>query len=221
MDTIRTTLGEYIDREAPPAEWDLGGLLQWARRAYKVATLSQNQLRKMDPAQIEDTLAEAARADDDTVELDGIAIYLDPKFAVLALAEWARTKFNIQTTAEEIGDKSKEEIKKLFDDRVHDAYKQREISYPVEGCLERMLGDEGTNNAASANAIVSWANAKFDAGWTLADVQGRSRQELYDTLTGLNREWLDGRMEREVHKHVVGRSRDTAVEWEALCRRRR
>lgn len=213
MDTIRTTLGEYIDREAPPAEWDLGGLLQWVRRAYKVSTLSQNQLRKMDPSQIEDTLAEAAQAYYDSVELDGIALYLDPKFPIRALAEWARTKFNIQTTAEELGDKSHAEIKNLFDHRVREAYKQREISYPVEWCLDRMLGDEGTNNAASANAIAGWANAKFESGWTIADVQGKSRQELYDTLTGLNREWLDGKLESEVHQHVAGRSREQAIVW--------
>jgi preprotein translocase subunit SecA len=213
QDMIRTSLGEYIDPEEPPSEWDVGGLLQWARRAFKVATLTQNQLRKMDIGDIETTLFEAAEAYYDAVSLDGIAPYLDPKYPYRALAEWAKTKFNIQVAAEELLEKPRDEIRELFDGRVRKAYAEREISYPVEWCLERMLGEEGTQNAASAAAVTAWANTKYNVNWVVTDVQGKPREELHDTLVTLSREFRNGRLERELDQAISGKDRETAVAW--------
>ena len=58
-EAIRTSLGEYVDPEEPSKNWDVGGLLQWAQRQYKVS-LTQNQMRRMEPSDIEDALLEAA-----------------------------------------------------------------------------------------------------------------------------------------------------------------
>ncbi len=213
MEIIRTSLGEYIDPEEPPSEWDVGGLLQWARRAFKVSTLTQNQLRRMQPQEIEDALVEAAQAHYDSVELDGISLYLDPQYPYRALGDWARTKFNIESNVDELLHKSRDEIRELFDQGVRQAYQEREISYPVEWCLQRLLAEDGANNAASAAAIAEWANAKFNVGWTLQNVQGKSRQELHDTLVTLNREAFHGRLEREVQHNISGRTREAAADW--------
>ncbi|MGB2985569.1 MAG: hypothetical protein WBE26_06770, partial [Phycisphaerae bacterium] len=52
VDQIHTSIGEYIDPEEPPNKWDVGGLLHWAQRKYKVS-MTQNQMRKMEPDEIE------------------------------------------------------------------------------------------------------------------------------------------------------------------------
>jgi len=212
-DMIRTSLGEYIDPEEPPSEWDVGGLLLWARRVFKLSTLTQNQLRKMEPREIEDALCEAADALYDSVDLTGIAMYLDPQYPYRALAEWARTKFNIEADLEELIDRPREEITELFDRRVREAYRRREIVYPVEWCLERALAGESTDNAAATAAIAAWTNGKFNVGWKLEDVQGRSPAELHDTLVKLNEEFFGGRLDREIEQGIAGKDRDTAVEW--------
>ncbi len=212
-DMIRTSLGEYIDPEEPPSEWDVGGLLQWARRAFKVTSLSQNQLRRMELGDIESALFEAAEAHYDSANLDGIAPYLDPQYPHRALAEWARTKFSIQVVVDELLEKSRDEIRELFDSRVREAYAEREVSYPVEWCLERMLGEEGTQNAASATAITAWANSKYNVGWSIPDVQGKAREELYDTLVALSRDFRNGRLEKEVDQAIRGKEPVAAVEW--------
>src|SRR5262249_14945565 len=33
-DAVRTSLGEYIDTEEEPSQWDIGGLLRWAQRMF-------------------------------------------------------------------------------------------------------------------------------------------------------------------------------------------
>ncbi|MEK7757175.1 MAG: hypothetical protein AAB385_08175, partial [Planctomycetota bacterium] len=212
-DMIRTSLGEYIDPEEPPSEWDVGGLLLWARRVFKLSTLTQNQLRKMEPREIEDALCEAADALYDSVDLTGIAMYLDPQYPYRALADWARTKFNIEAELEELIERPREEITELFDRRVREAYRRREIVYPVEWCLERALAGGSADNAAAAAAIAAWTNGKFNVGWKLEDVQGRSSAELHDTLVKLNEEFFGVRLDREIEQGIAGKDRDAAIEW--------
>jgi preprotein translocase subunit SecA len=212
QEMIRTSLGEYIDPEEPPNKWDVGGLLQWARRLYGVS-MTQNQLRKMDPSEIEEALFEAAKKHFDNVDLDPIEIYLDLRFPLRALAEWARTKFNIELDVEDRVDTPKNEIGRLLEERVHEAYREREISYPVEACLERAFGQQGTDHAAAAEWVVGWTNHKYDAGWTLNDVQNRDPREVRDRLLKLSRTAFDEELEREIDRRVDGKDREAAIEW--------
>jgi preprotein translocase subunit SecA len=212
LEQIRTSLGEYVDPEEPPSQWDYGGLLQWARRAFKV-TLSQNQLRKMTAEEIEQALCDAAEAFYDEVNLDGVAVFLAPDYVLNALAEWARTKFGIGVHPDELRETPKEEIKRLLLDRVRESYRERELRYPLEWCLDRAFSSASSDHAAAAQIVVDWANAKYRLGWTLADVQGRPVPEVYDALLAVAREFRDGRLEQEVEAATAGKPYDQAVAW--------
>ena len=52
-------------------------------------------MRKMSPAEILETIFEAAEAYFREIDLSPIAVFLDPNYPLRALAEWARTKFAI------------------------------------------------------------------------------------------------------------------------------
>ncbi len=211
-DQIRTTFGEYVDADEPPANWDLGGLVQWARRAFNF-TLSQNQMRKMDPREIEEALLEAADAHVENANCDGIEIFLDPLYPYRALVDWAKTKFNVQAAQSEVVERPIDEIAELIHGRVRAAYREREINYPVEWCLERAVGDETTDNASAAAAIITWVNGKFHVGWTLNDIQGKTLPEVRVMMVALNREFVEGRLEKEVETAIAGLDREAAIEW--------
>ncbi|MFQ5591508.1 MAG: hypothetical protein ACE5HE_10125, partial [Phycisphaerae bacterium] len=211
-DMIRTSIGEYIDPEEPPSKWDVGGLLHWAQRMYKVP-LTQNQLRKMEPADIENALMEAADRHYAEADLDGIALYLDPHYPHRALGEWARAKFAIRVEDDELIDVPRDEIRALLGERVREAYRRREISYPVESCILRAFGREDTDNAAAASMVMDWANSKFNVGWKLADVQGKPYDELQKTLFELNESFFNGRLAEEIDRNIQGKPREDAVEW--------
>jgi len=211
-DMIRTSIGEYIDVEEPPNKWDVGGLLHWAQRMFKVP-LTQNQLRKMDPSEIEDALIEAAHKHYDQAELDGIALYLDSHYPHRALAEWARMKFNIKIGDDELIDQPRGEIAELIRGRVRRAYQEREIAYPVDSCVQIAFGQEGTDHAAAADMVVRWVNSKFDVGWRLEDVQGRTPQEVHDRLLELSREFANGRLVEQIDRNIQGKDREQVVAW--------
>ncbi|HNQ23928.1 MAG TPA: SEC-C metal-binding domain-containing protein [Phycisphaerae bacterium] len=212
-DQIRTSLGEYVDPETPPEDWDVGGLLQWATRLFPF-NISQNRLRKMEPSDIEDALYEAAKAHYNSVNLDGVAIFLERSYPQRALAEWARSKFNIKVEVAELLDISRTEGAALLRERVREAYREREVSYPVEFCLERAFGEMGTGHAASAEWVVQWANLKYRLGWTLTDVQGKDLEELRAKLVALNREYLTGeRLRTEIREQTAGKEREAQIAW--------
>jgi preprotein translocase subunit SecA len=197
-DQVRTVLGEYIDPEEDPKNWDVGGLAQWAQRTFK-ASFTQNQLRKMDPQDIEDELLEAARTSYEEANLDGVEIFLDREYPYHALAEWARSKFNIDLETEELLDTTRADIGAVIKERVRGAYHRREIEYPVESILEQAFSQEGTDNAMAAERVVRWVNSKYRANWTLADIQGKTFGELRDRLIGMNEEYLNnGKFDAEI-----------------------
>ncbi|MCH7596486.1 MAG: SEC-C domain-containing protein [Planctomycetes bacterium] len=211
-DIIRTSLGEYIDPEEPPSKWDVGGLAQWGQRMFKFS-MTQNQLRKLDPSDIENELCTAANDHYNNFDLSGITIYLNREYPYDALAEWARTKFNIDVEPTELLDTPQNEIAEMLDRRVRESYRVREISYPVEWCLERAFGEDGVDSSMAAAGVVAWANSKFGVGWTIDDVQDKSPQELRDILLELNEEFFSGRLEAEVDAGIAGKDHDAVADW--------
>ncbi|HPD29048.1 MAG TPA: SEC-C metal-binding domain-containing protein [Phycisphaerae bacterium] len=197
-DAIRTSLGEYIDEEEGSAAWDVGGLLKWAQRMFPVST-TQNQLRKMTPAEIEDLLTQAADAHYDQVDLSAIEAYLDPQYARRALADWARNKFGIAIKADEIAEGAEEKVKEVIYAKVREAYTQREIYYPVETVLKQAFGSTGTDNVYACQAVVGWANAKYQLGWNSERFVGRPIKDIADELVQAGRDFLEGgRLEHEI-----------------------
>jgi preprotein translocase subunit SecA len=147
------------------------------------------------------------------INLDGIAVFLADDYSFSALAEWARVKFSIPVTLDELKETPRDEITELILSRVRESYRRREISYPLEWCLERAFSAEGSDHAAAAQMVVDWANWKYNLNWTLEDVQGKSVKEVHDQLLRLSQEFLEGGLEREIDSQIGGREPDAAVTW--------
>ncbi len=197
-DAVRTSLGEYIDPEEPAAQWDVGGLLKWATRLFHVPT-TQNQMRKMEPQEIEELLIESADKHYDEVDLSPIEAYLDPQYGRRALADWARAKFGIDLRSEEIAEGSAAEVTELITRKVREAYKRREFFYPVESVLSRAFESAGTDNVYALQQIVAWANGKFRLGWTPEMLADKPVEAIERELVEASRKFLEeGILEREV-----------------------
>ncbi len=211
-DTIRTSFGEYIDADEDPKNWDVGGLSKWAERAFKT-NLSQNQLRKMTPRDIEDTLYTAAEDYYKNLDLSPIAIFLDEHFAQRGVADWATQKCGIPIALDDLLDHSREEVEQMLKERVRTAYHERELAYPVETCIERAYGGETVDETMAAHAVASWANSKFRAEWTPEDVNGKTPQVLRSELLALATTAYDEGIAKEVAENTAGKDREAAIEW--------
>jgi len=197
-DNIRTSLGEYIDPDEPPSAWDVGGLLRWAQRLFNVS-VTQNQLRKMDPLGIEELLVEAATEHYDKIDLSPIEAFIDPMYARSSLADWVRAKFNFDLKAEEIADTTAEQTSDMIRTTARQAYARREIHYPVETLIERAFSAAGTDNLYALKQIIDWANSKYNVGWTPEHLADKSVDAIVNELVGVSKAFLDdGRLDKEI-----------------------
>ncbi len=210
---ISITLGEYMDEAIPPQDWDLRGLSGWAQSRFSVS-LSQNQLRKMEPHEVEHHLAEAAAERIDRIDLTDAGQYLEEGFAVRSLAEWARSKFDLEVSVDELSGRVDESADVLVE-KVRQAYSRREVEYPVEHALDMTIGQSGTENVYAVEALVSWANRKYDAGLDVDNFLNQRPDVIYRRLIDEARQWeSDDRLGELVTSHL-GQSPDVepAIEF--------
>ena len=216
--TITVTIGEYADPDVDQREWDLRGLSSWAMSRFRV-NLSQNQLRKMTPEEIEESLTEAAQAHIDTVDLSPLGRYLAEGFARRSLAEWARNRFGVELTPDEVKDKDPTEASELVLAAVEAAYRRREIEYPPEYAIDITIGSAGADNAYAVNSLCEWANRKYGAGWSPEQLAGKSVQQIAGELIDVSEQFVSGgALERQVDDSLAalpaGADRPrAAAEW--------
>ncbi len=189
--TIAMTLGEYMDEDLPSNNWDLKGLSAWAMSRFKV-NLSQNQLRRMAPHDVEVQLGDAAAEQIDNFDLGGVARYLAEDFVEQSLAQAIVGKFGIDVLPDDVKGSS-DEVAERLKAKVDQAYGRREIEYPVEHFVDLTVGQGGTENVYAIGALVDWANGKYAAGLDTEDVRGAEISDVVARLTDLSEQWTTGR----------------------------
>ncbi len=195
------TLGEYMDEDADPRDWDLRGLSSWAMSRFGV-NLSQNQLRKMDADEIARQLSLAASQRIDEINLSGLTQFLEEDFARRALGAWVQGKFAIELSLEDLAGEV-EDVRTRLHDKIDRAYAQREVEYPVEYALDMTLAHGGLENVYSATALAEWANRKYGLILTADELREMGMDEARRRLVAESQSWLAGdRLERFLREQL-------------------
>ncbi len=192
--TISMTLGEYMDADIPAKQWDLRGLASWAMSRFSVQ-ISQTKLRKMNPEEVEQELFAAAAEQIDNTDFSPLGPMLAEDFAQRGLADWAQNRFGLQIDAAQFGS-DLHSAREALVDAVEKAYRRRQIAYPVEHAMDLTIGRHGTENVYALETLAEWANAKYRAGWTSEQLQGRKPREIFEDLIEMSEAWqADGKIE--------------------------
>ena len=207
--TIAITLGEYMDEDIPRKQWDLKGLSSWVMSRFGV-NISQNQLRRMSPEEVELQLNEAAAVRVDELDLTPLATYLAPDFQIRSIAAWAWGKFGIELTGDDLGGAAAphQNVRDVILTRVSDLYRRREIEYPAEYAIEMTVGRSDSDNVYAIGQLVEWANHKYDAGLTPEDFQGAQSSEIYDRLVEISTAWSGDERLDECIRNALGSDPD-------------
>jgi preprotein translocase subunit SecA len=199
--TISMTLGEYMDAEGNAKDWDLRGLSSWAMSRFNVS-VSQNQLRKMAPNEVEDLLVEAAAAKIDEFDMTPCARFLEAGFAEGALAEWARSKFGIDVTGDHVAGEP-EAVKDSLLTQVDEAYRSREIEYPVEYAMDMTIGQGGADNVYALDSLAAWANRKYETNLTGEELRALKLEQIRHRLITESEAWLArDRLSEAIRRHL-------------------
>ncbi len=203
---LGSTLGEFIGEEDDPRTWDTANLKSWAMSRFGV-NLTQSQIRKMTAADLEEQLLTAAVEQVENREPEGLARFLEPMFAERELANWARDKFGIELTGEEIAETAKRSkvspaasVRELIDARARAAYDRREVEYPVNHVLTMCFRTPTGEGLASPDAVsieavlylCAWVRSKYGVVWEADRVRGRTVRDLHDEMCDLQEQAVRG-----------------------------
>src|SRR5262249_15762067 len=146
---INMTVGEYMDPDLDPKQWDVKGLARWAETRFG-ATMTQNQIQKMTAEEVCRHLSEAAEKKIEGFDVSPMERFLNPQLGKNSLIAWAHQKFGVELNPEEFRELPERDALAHLRDVVQAAYREREIRYPVEWILERTLLREQFDAAVAA-----------------------------------------------------------------------
>ena len=196
---ITITLGEYMGEDLDAQEWDLRGLSKWAMSRFGVS-ISQNQLRKMSPEEVQETLGAAAAERVEKLDMTRLGVLLEPEYPLRSLCDYVNQKFALQVQAQELEDLSSEHIEAHLLQASRDAYRRREVEYPVDFILHQALRGQQSGSGFAARDIVDWARRKYRAELTIDEVQNLSYDKLRRTLLDLSEAYNNAQLTDEIRQ---------------------
>ncbi len=212
---VQRMFGEYVDAEAPPEEWDVRGLAGWA--AQYGLSLTQNQIRKGEPAELLEQIANAAHQRVQQADLAPLEQYVDPLFGKSRLVRWAREKFGVDLPLDDLASAGRDEAERIISERMRAAYRRREIEYPVAAVIDFALQRGGSNVNEIYARIAAWANRKYALGWTYEHLAGKGPEQIFQELRAINEDYLtNGRLDAEIDTALAQHSGEALLGWARL-----
>ncbi len=209
---IRRTFGEYVDPDLPPEEWDARGLASWA--AQYGLNVTQNQIRKSDPNDLQDQLVEASQEKIAAQDFAALGQYVDPLFAKTRLVRWAHEKFDVDVSREDLQSANREEAQRIIEEQMRAAYRRREIEYPVGAVIDYALQRGGANVNEVGARLAAWAQRKYGVDWNYKHFAGKSPDQIFKELRALNEDYLNnGKLDGEIDAALRQHSGDSLVNW--------
>jgi preprotein translocase subunit SecA len=168
----------------------------------------------MDPVEIEEVLLQAAEEHVKSVDLAPVRLLLDPNLGRMALGDWARSRYGVEITLEEITGLQPDAVTEMICERLRARYHRREVEYPVEWVMSRAFRDSAADSAYSADVIARWVKLRFNQDWTPERVQGKPVDKLGRELVALNEQYVDGdRLEVEVDQAIARHHNGELHDW--------
>jgi preprotein translocase subunit SecA len=193
--SILTQVQEAIDENLgaeEEREWNWQALANQVNKRWGLKT-SDRQLKQLGKDNlIEFLTAEAGKAIDE-VDLSGGRDFLADDWGLRSVCDWARLKFGIRLTPEELSGKSEEDIKAILHRNIMALYRQKEIEFPVRVAMAQFMSERPQlgGKRYDREGLYLWARTRFPkSADKLKEEEFRteSRHHLQDLLLEISRQ---------------------------------
>ncbi len=208
---ISLSIGEYLEDYSNPVSWDMQGLSKWAMSAFKVS-LSPSKIKYMSPDEIEEQLIEASAVQIDKKDCSQLDEFLRDDFAAKTFIDWARAKFGVALSLDDVQGKKADEVSQKLADEVEKKYRRREIEYPVEFAMNMVYG-RGELNVYAFESLSKWAKSKYKADLSVEELQESKPKKVHKQLLELSENYNDGQLYRELDESLSKFSGEELVNW--------
>jgi preprotein translocase subunit SecA len=211
---IDLSLGEYMPVEMEPSEWDFKSFVDWANNNFN-AEVKISELQPLSRREIADRVTEAAAKTIDAADLSGIDQYLVPMYGEKEMAKWAKNKFDADFKPEDFAELEElEDATRLIMDRAREAYRERELTYPIDFAIELTGAGMQQNPQQAIGQFCAWVRARYELEWQPTALPSSDPKELRRILADEARKWDESRIAERAEKALThGTSPEALDEW--------
>ncbi|REJ80792.1 MAG: preprotein translocase subunit SecA [Planctomycetota bacterium] len=186
-DVIQEQLDECVPEDAGPREQNWQTLSSWANRHFGLNT-NDRELKKLagvdseghfDRDELARYLTERSREAIGRTDFSMLDTLLADDFNRRTVCGWLRQQFGIEMTPEELaGYEDISEPIELVRRRARDAYRGKEIHFPVSVGMTRFLGGRQPDRSG----LLNWANHRFGTQLSEKDFKEKERTQIEQLL---------------------------------------
>jgi preprotein translocase subunit SecA len=163
---IQTQVQEMLEENLgseDEKEWNWQALAQQVNARWGLKT-GDRELKKIGKDELGQFLIDKANAAIDAVDLAPGQPFLEADWGRRSVCDWARLKFQIAVTVQELTGKNDGEVKELLRAKVRELYRQKEIEFPVQVGMARFMAERAGGPAAQRydrEGLCRWAAERF------------------------------------------------------------
>jgi preprotein translocase subunit SecA len=174
-------------------EWNWQALAHQINTRYGLKT-TDRQLKQIGKDNLIEQFTEEATKAIEALDLNEGRAFLQPDWGVKSLCDWARLKFGVKLTPEELTNKDEDAVRTLLRTRVRELYEQKEIEFPVITGMAQFMSDRGPSVMAgqryNREGLYHWALDRFPEyrhRLNAEDFHTQSRNRLKEILLEASR----------------------------------
>jgi len=166
---IQTQVTEAIEENLgaeDPKEWNWKALSDAVNKRWGLKS-TDRQFRQMGKDNLSTWIIAEAEKAVAAVDLAAGAEFLDPRWGLKSLSDWARAKFGLKLDPVELAGKSNADLQALLHQQVMALYRQKAIEFPVKVGMARFMaeraGTPGGGQRYDREGLYNWSRARFPA----------------------------------------------------------
>jgi preprotein translocase subunit SecA len=159
---VQEVLDENLNPDEDPKDWKWQELSRVINTRYGLKT-TDRELKKIGRDDMAEYILAEAEKTILAVDLSAGKRYLEKTYPAESLTDWARQKFGLRITVEEAADKEPDELIALLRAKVREAYRAKDLEFPVQVGLAAYLPEKmRADRRPDREGLFRWAVQRFN-----------------------------------------------------------
>ncbi len=159
---IQELTEENLNADEDPKDWKWVELCRALNAKYGLQ-VAEKDLKKIAPEKLAEFLVAKSESAIKSVDLTDGQRYLTRTYGSEALSDWLRQKFGVKLTIEELSDKSGSDLNEFLYRKVHAAYRQKDVEFPVRVAMQNFMSEKPTSGGQryDRDGLYRWAGQRL------------------------------------------------------------
>ncbi|HEX4607869.1 MAG TPA: SEC-C metal-binding domain-containing protein, partial [Urbifossiella sp.] len=164
---------ENLNPDEEPKDWKWNEMVRAIGARFGIKT-SEKELKKTPPGELTEYLVGQGAAAVKAVDLSEGARFLTRTYGAESLSDWARQKFGVKLSAEEVAAKTGAELVPYLSGQVREVYRRKDREFPVQVAMQHHMSDKphAGGQKYDRDGLFNWAHGRL--GVALASKDGKT-----------------------------------------------